>query len=253
MKLFKVDFKNAIGTNMVTVPTDSEFLVGLGNGDSTSTAKLFDGETELSAMTDKIGDYTCFRFATDGTPSRKQYKGVLSGATGTQEVSLMVNCQKQSIAYRDLEGSGGGGITTLPYLKQAIVTESTEITVTPENIGEIANTMYILQADDVGVLPQFRLNVDTESFGDIEPIVQTYLYLNSESPVTSESTSISFGDGDDLTRDLSDFTIDDVTVGTYVTSGRLHEMIIHCTCLAYQGWATGCAELLYRYLDEEEE
>jgi len=79
MKLYKVDFKNAIGNNVVTVPTDSEFLVGLGNGDSTSTAKLFDGETELSAMSDKIGDYTCFRFSTGGTPFRAQYRGVISG------------------------------------------------------------------------------------------------------------------------------------------------------------------------------
>lgn len=79
MKLYKIDFTNTIGNNVVTVPTDSEFLVGLGNGDADSTARLFDGETELSALSDKIGDYTCFKFTTDGTPFRKHYKGTISG------------------------------------------------------------------------------------------------------------------------------------------------------------------------------
>ena len=79
MRLYKIDFKNAIGDNVVTVPTDSEFLVGLGNGDSTSTAKLYDGSTELSAMFDKIGDYTCFKIETGKYPFVKEYKGLFSG------------------------------------------------------------------------------------------------------------------------------------------------------------------------------
>ena len=79
MKLYKVDFTNTIGNNVVTVPTDSEFLLGLSNGDASATVKLFDGETELEAMEDKIGKYTVFQFETSGVPSRKHYKSIILG------------------------------------------------------------------------------------------------------------------------------------------------------------------------------
>lgn len=79
MKLYKIDFTNTIGDYMVTVPTDSQFLIGIGNGDATATAQLFDGESEITAENEKIGEYTCFRFETNGTPSRKKYKAVING------------------------------------------------------------------------------------------------------------------------------------------------------------------------------
>ena len=79
MKLYKFDYRGTIGENVITVPTDSQFLIGIGNGDATATAQLFDGETEITPEEDKIGEYTCFRFETDGTPSRKNYKAVING------------------------------------------------------------------------------------------------------------------------------------------------------------------------------
>ena len=79
MKLYKFDYKGTIGNHTITVPTDSQFLVGIGNGDPESTASLFDGETELEPEAEKIGEYTCFRFETDGTPLRKTYKAIIDG------------------------------------------------------------------------------------------------------------------------------------------------------------------------------
>ena len=122
MKLYKVNFTNTIGNNVVTVPTDSEFLLGLSNGDASATVQLFDGETELEAMEDKIGSYTVFQFETSGVPSRKHYKGVFT-KTDTEDdeeiliysvtVDILVICQNLSVAYRDLTG-GGGGSYVLP-------------------------------------------------------------------------------------------------------------------------------------------
>lgn len=79
MKLYKFDYKGTIGNNVITVPTDSQFLVGISNGDNQAVAKLYDGETEIPAEEDKVGKYTCFRFETDGMPSGKKYKAVISG------------------------------------------------------------------------------------------------------------------------------------------------------------------------------
>ena len=115
-----------IGNNVVTVPTDSEFLLGLSNGDADATVQLFDGETELEAMEDKIGSYTVFQFETSGVPSRKHYKGVFTKTETEGEdeeavttviynvtVDILVICQKMSVAYRDLTG-GSGGSYVLP-------------------------------------------------------------------------------------------------------------------------------------------
>ena len=122
MKLYKVNFTNTIGNNVVTVPTDSEFLLGLSNGDASATVQLFDGETELEAMEDKIGSYTVFQFETSGVSSRKHYKGVFT-KTETEDdeeiliysvtVDILVICQNLSVAYSDLTG-GGGGSYVLP-------------------------------------------------------------------------------------------------------------------------------------------
>lgn len=126
MKLYKIDFTNTIGNNVVTVPTDSEFLLGLSNGDADATVQLFDGEIELEAMEDKIGSYTVFQFETSGVPSRKHYKGVFTKTETEGEdeeavttvlynvtVDILVICQKMTVAYRDLTG-GGGGSYVLP-------------------------------------------------------------------------------------------------------------------------------------------
>ena len=109
MKLYKFDYRGTIGNNVITVPTDSQFLVGISNGDNEAVAKLYDGETEIPAEEDKVGKYTCFRFETDGTPKFMRYKAVLSGTGYEVKIDILVISQKMTVAYRDLEG--GGGIT----------------------------------------------------------------------------------------------------------------------------------------------
>ena len=94
MKLYKIDFNNQIGKNIVTVPTDSEFLLGLSNGDSAATIKLYDGATEITALEDKVGNYTCFRFSTNETPSRKVYKGADLHSSPGSTVYLPCGCEE---------------------------------------------------------------------------------------------------------------------------------------------------------------
>ena len=101
MKLYKFDYRGMIGSNVITVPTDSQFLIGIGNGDVSSTAQLFDGSTEIPAEEDKIGEYTCFRMETASTAFRKTYKAVIEGKV----IDLLVICKNMSVAYRDMEGS----------------------------------------------------------------------------------------------------------------------------------------------------
>ena len=79
MKLYKIDFTNAIGNHVVTVPTDSQFLLGISNGDSEAEVELLDGETELPPEEDKIGDYTVFNFETEGTPFKKYLVANING------------------------------------------------------------------------------------------------------------------------------------------------------------------------------
>ena len=119
MKLFKVDYSGTIGDYMVTVPTDSQFLVGISNGDSEADVELLDGETEITPEDEKIGAYTVFKFETDGTPFRKHLKAIISKTeieeeTETilyaQKINIIVKCDKMSVAYRDFEGGGGSSI-----------------------------------------------------------------------------------------------------------------------------------------------
>lgn len=79
MKLYKFNYKGTIGNNVITVPTDSQFLIGIGNGDLSSTTQLFDGNTEILPEDEKIGEYTCFKMETQGTQFRKPYKAVITG------------------------------------------------------------------------------------------------------------------------------------------------------------------------------
>lgn len=110
MRLYKFDYRGTIGENIITVPTDSQFLVGISNGDATAEIKLFDGETEIEPMEDKIGAYTCFRFETDGTCGRKNYKATMTGTGYEVKIALLVITAKMSVAYRDLEGGGGSSV-----------------------------------------------------------------------------------------------------------------------------------------------
>lgn len=106
MKLYKYDYTGAIGDNVVNVPTDSQFLIGIGSA-ATSTVKLYDGDTEIPAEPARVNAYTCFRFDTGPNPSRKRYKAVISGvdeAPWSKSFDLLVWSRKQSVAYRDAEG-----------------------------------------------------------------------------------------------------------------------------------------------------
>ena len=132
MKLYKVQFTNTIGDNVVTVPTDSEFLIGLSNGDEEAVVKLYDGDTEIAPMEDKIGSYTVFRFTTGGNPFRKHYKGTFT-KTETVEgittviysvlVDILVICVNLSVAYRDFEGGGGSSVEIVTEINSSSTDE----------------------------------------------------------------------------------------------------------------------------------
>ncbi len=167
MKLYKIDFTNTIGDYMVTVPTDSQFLIGIGNGDLSSTAQLFYGETEITPEDEKIGEYTCFRFVTDGTPSRKNYKAVIDG----KDIDLLVICQKMSVAYRDFEGDVPSGEALVdaildddeatdelkakmqvdaPLQITAPNASTQTIVITKDNYADIANKVWKVGSDTTG-------------------------------------------------------------------------------------------------------
>ena len=119
MKLFKIDFTNTIGDYFVTIPTDSEFLIGLSNGDADATVELYEGSTKLTPLENKIGAYTCYRFKTTGTPARKLYKGIFTKENAshetvyTQTVKVVAIVQKMSVAYVDFEGETPEGIVDI--------------------------------------------------------------------------------------------------------------------------------------------
>ena len=116
MKLYKADILNQIGNKIITVPTDSQFLIGLSTFDPDVTIKLFDGATEIQAEEDKVNAYTCFKFSTGGTPFRKLYTGVVTGSNYSKTIDILVICEKLSIAYRDLEGGGGSDVEIVTTL-----------------------------------------------------------------------------------------------------------------------------------------
>ena len=99
MKLYKFDYTGAIGDNVVNVPTDSQFLVGVGSAAS-STVKLYDGETEIPAEPARVNAYTCFRFDTGPNPSRKGYKAVISGV---DEVVVQVPAHSYPLSVESAE------------------------------------------------------------------------------------------------------------------------------------------------------
>lgn len=52
MKIYKIDYFPLVGTQWLTVPTNSIIGLGIGNGgDENATVRLFEGETELSSTT----------------------------------------------------------------------------------------------------------------------------------------------------------------------------------------------------------
>lgn len=160
MKLYKIDFNNQIGKNIVTVPTDSEFLLGLSNGDSAATIKLYDGATEITALEDKVGNYTCFRFSTNETPSRKVYKGTVNGS---QPVEILVISKKMSVAYRDFEGSSSGA-TCKPLVLQNSST-NLSVDIDAMNFMDVERTIYEIGTTDAQVASKtITVNIDLADF-----------------------------------------------------------------------------------------
>lgn len=181
MKLYKIDFNNQIGKNIVTVPTDSEFLLGLSNGDSAATIKLYDDVTEITALEDKVGNYTCFRFSTNETPSRKVYKGTVNGS---QPVEILVISKKMSVAYRDFEGSINGATCKSLVMQNAdgdvtIDIDGTNFMNVERTIFEIGTTDAQVASNTItanidladfpveeGLTPMFKLNLKINCLGD---------------------------------------------------------------------------------------
>ena len=104
MKLFKFEISNQIGNWVITVPTDSQFLIGMTSCvDPDAEIRLFDGETEIPAESDKLGKFTCFKLSTNETPCRKTYRGVIAGSSYSKTVSILVICKETSVVERDVE------------------------------------------------------------------------------------------------------------------------------------------------------
>ncbi len=193
MKLYKIDFKNMVGQNCVTVPTDSEFLLGLSNGDSAATIKLYDGATEITALEDKVGNYTCFRFSTNETPSRKVYKGTVNGS---QPVEILIISKKMSIAYRDFEGSFSGA--TCKSLVMQNADGDVTIDIDGTNFMDVERTIYEIGTTDAqvasktitanidladfpveeGLTPMFKLNLKINCLGDAVTIPDGLIAIN---------------------------------------------------------------------------
>lgn len=78
MKMYKVNFTGETVSQVITVPVDSEFLVGVSDGNPGTRVVLSLDGTPLEPMDDPIGNYTAFPFdTTNQQPSRKEYKAVL--------------------------------------------------------------------------------------------------------------------------------------------------------------------------------
>lgn len=98
MKVYK--FKNkGIGKQAVTIPTDSEYMIGIEKLGGVESVKLYDGETELSASF-TLNNYVLFQTFSGGEPATKEYKAVLSGET-TQEFSIVARIVKSSQSFID--------------------------------------------------------------------------------------------------------------------------------------------------------
>lgn len=158
-----------------------------------STITIGVGPEPITPEADKIGEYTCFRFETDGTPFRKNYKATIEG----KEIDLLIICKKMSVAYRDFEGGGGGGSSPVPYLHYYEVEQDETIVVyvTPDNIADIAQTCYVINDASNGV----EMKIDHEAFGETTPIIEFYVKctLDSSDPnwyTVTVDENISLGD-----------------------------------------------------------
>lgn len=83
MKLFKT-YPRGIGNQVISVPTNSDFLIGVKTDNVLSSATLtdLDSQEELSPLDKKIGSYVAFKQSTGNEPFSKEYIATL---TGTRE------------------------------------------------------------------------------------------------------------------------------------------------------------------------
>lgn len=102
MKLIKLNFTGQIGNNIITVETDTEFLLGLSNGDPSAQVCLFDEGTEIESEEEKIGPYTIFKMTAPGTPCTKNILGTCISSNCEYRVTMKIimRCVESSIAYR---------------------------------------------------------------------------------------------------------------------------------------------------------
>jgi len=212
MKLYKIDFTNTIGDYMVTVPTDSQFLIGISNGDSEADVELLDGETELTPEDDKIGAYTVFKFETGGTPSDKHYKAVITGTNNAyqQKIDLVVHVMVSTVAYRDIDTGvladevvnlveeSGVFQTTLKPLKLETSEYGTYIDIDDTNFMDVERTIFeigttdaqvtsktmtanIYPADfpvETGSTQMFKLNLKINCLGDAVSLPDGLIFIN---------------------------------------------------------------------------
>lgn len=101
MKVYK--FKNrGIGWQVATVPTDSEYMIGIENPDGLPMAsvKLYDGATEIPASF-TLNDYVLFQTFSGGNPETKRLTAVLTGENSVKSIHIMLKIEKSSQSYID--------------------------------------------------------------------------------------------------------------------------------------------------------
>ena len=205
MKLYKIDFTNTIGDYMVTVPTDSQFLIGISNGDSEADVELLDGETEITPEDEKIGAYTVFKFETGETPFKKQLKATISKTEieeetetilYTQKINIVIKCDKMSVAYRDFEGSINGATCKSLVMQNAdgdvtIDIDGTNFMDVERTIFEIGTTDAQVASNTItanidladfpveeGLTPMFKLNLKINCLGDAVSLPDGLMLIN---------------------------------------------------------------------------
>ena len=89
MKLFKT-YPRGIGNQVISVPTNADFLIGVKTDNELSSATLTDLASleELSPLDEKIGSYLAFKESTGNKPFSKEYIATLTG-TREETVSIM--------------------------------------------------------------------------------------------------------------------------------------------------------------------
>lgn len=90
--MFKINHNNLPGIHEISVPTDSVFALGIGNGKNLSaTIHLYDGETELSNVLDSGGVIPYYKIYEITSSPNQETKYLKATVSGTVEEKSYLN------------------------------------------------------------------------------------------------------------------------------------------------------------------